>query len=451
MSYNITSLNPAVSDWVAFTPTGSWVTNVTYTGFWRRNGDRLECQIKVLCSGAPDNTGLILNLPSGMAIDTSKIFNSAKPITVGTALISDNGIADYEGYILWASGIAAPTTTVMVLVSTASGTYTDASAAVLSTTVPMTWAVNDCISCEFSMPIVGWSSNIQTIQASTEYASNSSVADAADTTSFAYGPSGSVGLFGTTALSDDRKKRCRFLSAIQPTDVITLSIWDGLGWTPHYMNGINGSFMYTIQGTSVYGIYIDVVNTTDVDVGFCRYARATGLTFGAAGEDWSTYSNTTRWRLEKRSGLAAGEVPPTVYASYNTAASLSLANSAIMQWDTKVEDTHNAVTTGAAWKFTAPIAGVYSISAIIGYATAESWAAASQANMTLYVGGSSTKIISITRNTAAITGEVITCSGTTTIRLTAGQYIDIRAYQTGTRTTYADAKYNHITITRIGG
>ncbi len=48
----------AVSDWVSFTPTGSWTTNTTYTGLWRRIGDSMEIQAKALCSGAPTSAGL---------------------------------------------------------------------------------------------------------------------------------------------------------------------------------------------------------------------------------------------------------------------------------------------------------------------------------------------------------------------------------------------------------
>ena len=447
MSYNIATLNPAVSDWVAFTPTGSWTTNVTYTGFWRRNGDKLECKIKVFCSGAPDNTGLILNLPSGMIIDTSKIFNSAKPITLGTALLSDNAVADYEGYVLWYSSLATPASTVTIRAGTSSGTYTDASAAELSATVPMTWAVNDCISCEFSMPIVGWSSNIQTVQASTEYASNSGLADAPDTTSFAYGPAGSQ--LQNASLSDSVVRRVRFLTAIQPTDVIMLTVNEGSTngslWRPVFSEIVLSGYQYLAEynntaKTGIGSIRAVSGSTTDVDIIVGRYV--TGTT------NWG--ANGFKWRLEKRSGLAAGEVPPTVYAYYCSATTSSVANSVILQWNTKVEDTHNAVTTGAAWKFTAPVAGLYDVVCQLETADAA------------LVPGDVVQFNIFQNTTAATTFGSCECAdgtapliaaGSAKIRLAAGDYIQVKAStaKTGLTMYNNDARWNWVQITRIGG
>jgi len=48
---------------------------------------------------------------------------------------------------------------------------------------------------------------------------------------------------------------------------------------------------------------------------------------------------------------------PTVYAYYNGGGSGTPNN-----YPTKIEDNYGAVTTGSAWKFTAPLSGVYSIS-----------------------------------------------------------------------------------------
>ena len=62
-----------VTDWVSYTPTGSWTTNTTYTGKWRRVGDSIQVQAKITLSGAPNAaTQLQIGIPSGLTIDTTK-------------------------------------------------------------------------------------------------------------------------------------------------------------------------------------------------------------------------------------------------------------------------------------------------------------------------------------------------------------------------------------------
>lgn len=51
-----------------------------------------------------------------------------------------------------------------------------------------------------------------------------------------------------------------------------------------------------------------------------------------------------------------------VVAIYDTAAGQAVTHAARINFATKVRDTHNAVTTGASWVFTAPIAGTYNVS-----------------------------------------------------------------------------------------
>lgn len=46
---------------------------------------------------------------------------------------------------------------------------------------------------------------------------------------------------------------------------------------------------------------------------------------------------------------------------YGPSQNFTAATYKVVQADTKIEDTHSAVTTGATWKFTCPIAGVYEV------------------------------------------------------------------------------------------
>lgn len=57
----------------AWTPTGTWVSNVTYIGFWWRNGNRICMEVRVICTGAPTSTALHILMPTDVTIDDNQI------------------------------------------------------------------------------------------------------------------------------------------------------------------------------------------------------------------------------------------------------------------------------------------------------------------------------------------------------------------------------------------
>lgn len=52
----------------------------------------------------------------------------------------------------------------------------------------------------------------------------------------------------------------------------------------------------------------------------------------------------------------------SVYARYYLTTAQNMVSGTVVNYDTKDTDTHNAVTTGAGWTFTAPEDGLYTIS-----------------------------------------------------------------------------------------
>lgn len=134
-----TNTGDEVGDWTAYTPTGSWTANVTYTGLYRIIGDTMELQAKVLCSAAPTNAALLITIPSTYTLTTSKLLvSTASTNQVGLAYLHDNGTNFFYGpcYIL-----TSDPTNIVVRVWNAGSTYLVADS--LSSTVPMTWAIND--------------------------------------------------------------------------------------------------------------------------------------------------------------------------------------------------------------------------------------------------------------------------------------------------------------------
>lgn len=135
----------------AFTPTGAWSSNTTYTGFWKRVGDCAELDGKVaVAGGAPTSATLTVNIPSGLTIDTAKVPGTTSGTNVcGSIDVLDAGVSVYSGSVVYSS-----TTAVLfrhIVASTANATYADVTQA-----SPMTFGDGDHVIFKCRVPIVGW-------------------------------------------------------------------------------------------------------------------------------------------------------------------------------------------------------------------------------------------------------------------------------------------------------
>lgn len=144
-----------LTEWKAFTPTGSWSTNTTYTGFKRRVGDELECQVYVALAGAPTSAPLSINIPDSLVIDTAKLGNTAQysQRIPGHALLRDNGINNFRGVFEYNG-----TTSVELWYEGAGGIEANVSQA-----APFTFASGDSISMYFRVPISTWSAKTEQV------------------------------------------------------------------------------------------------------------------------------------------------------------------------------------------------------------------------------------------------------------------------------------------------
>jgi hypothetical protein len=148
----------AVTDAISFTPTGTWSTNTTYTGTYYRVGAYATFDVKVAVAGAPTAATFKLNLPSGFAVDETKLAIVGGSATqVGEAWVRDFGTTSFEGKVRYTAG---DNTLVDVVVDAVSGTNIIGTSSVTQL-VPMTWAASDSMTLRFSIPIVGWGSNVQ--------------------------------------------------------------------------------------------------------------------------------------------------------------------------------------------------------------------------------------------------------------------------------------------------
>lgn len=138
----------ATTSWAAYTPTGSWSTNTTYTGFWRREADSFHGKVKVSTAGAPTSAALTTTLPFSLTYDASKFFDTSASKS-GTVTVEDGGAAKIIG--VWAP---EGTNIIGAYVGRGDATYVETSA--VTQAVPITFGATDNVYIDFIVPITGW-------------------------------------------------------------------------------------------------------------------------------------------------------------------------------------------------------------------------------------------------------------------------------------------------------
>lgn len=278
-----------VEEWKSYTPTtqglGSISANSTQ---YRRVGDSMEIRI-VFASGITTNVEPRIGLPSGYTISAP------------------------DRQMVGSLGLDATSGGVFSLLATSGQTYLrlgqldNSSNTGYAPLAGNATLVNSVTYAGYATVVISeWSGSgtVNLAQNDVEYASNSSTSDADDTTSFAYGPSGSA--IPTTQTSAHRK-RVRFQTPYTDSDIITLEVQaqSGAPWVVFQGDENNGVQSYMIQNSVTYGLATRYVSgaPTDFDLYIGQYAQANGATYGASGRDWSTPNgNGMKWRLKKAKG-----------------------------------------------------------------------------------------------------------------------------------------------------
>jgi hypothetical protein len=139
---------------VAFTPTGNFTTNTTYTGLWRRRGDCMEVQVRLAFAGVPNTTTLVVNMPTGYTIDTAKLLSLTGAInSIGFGNVLDSGTTELPLVVRYSS------TTAVAGFSYRNGGGAGAVYDIqnsVTQAVPIVVANGDAIDLYFKVPIVGW-------------------------------------------------------------------------------------------------------------------------------------------------------------------------------------------------------------------------------------------------------------------------------------------------------
>ena len=150
----------AGTDWKPYTPTGSWTTNVNYTGQWRRIGDSIEGLVTLEIVGgiaAGDLTfsaAQLFNGIGGLSIDINKLTSygsSNDTISIGVGQYEDSGALNRGGCTVWYQRSFGG-------IKIAGPSFSDFNG---GANTPIAFAAGDSISFTFKLPIVGWSSNVE--------------------------------------------------------------------------------------------------------------------------------------------------------------------------------------------------------------------------------------------------------------------------------------------------
>lgn len=289
--------------WESWTPTYAGLgTPTSVQLFRRRNGENYEV-IGSLVTGTTTATTSAIILPNGSTINSADLGTANVNLGQADRATTGNNLstAGLNPIIFWDG--STTDRVFFSIASTASGfTKVNGSTA---------FGTGELLSIRFSYPageLAGQTINMGA-GAQVEYAFNTSGVTAAggsDTTSFGYGPAGAaIGNIASTTANSTTFMYCRFQNPIQATDTLTLECDEGTSgarWVPmDTLGSIQGRMN---QGTSIYGVSLGIVNSTDVVVSFGNKGRTSNnATYAGDGATWAGAS-TYRWRVKKASPSA---------------------------------------------------------------------------------------------------------------------------------------------------
>lgn len=174
-----------------------------------------------------------------------------------------------------------------------------------------------------------------------------------------------------------------------------------------------GNLYYTKNGTGVN--YLVTIPTSSLLSFSDEIDLMVGDTIDLRYDNTSIFGVNSKFCISRISGPDTITPNETIVVRYVTTSTNAISPSTPVNFDLKVYDTHNAVTTGAGWKFTAPISGYYQINI-----TVLETAAANQ-TIEIFKNGTVDYVLMNTISNAYFV------SGSALIKMKVNDYIDIRA------------------------
>lgn len=425
-----------VTDVAAKTMTLTNAGNATVSARMSKVGDVAWFEGTITIGSSLPTGTIILNMPSGMTIDSSK----SGGLAVGIASASNSG-----GTGSFTGSVRVDTASTLIF-------YGDSNASVWNATVPRTFATNDRIDFRFAVAITGWSSSTQ-------------MSDGFDARIIVGGlqSSGSTSVGSTTT-------KISLTTALDSSGGITdqtnsMFLINSAGYyvltasTSHSQVGtLNSRLILSVykNGSEVWSSHSTNGNVASNTVVF----TTTTPPISAKGGDYfemyfkndsgSNASVTGKFYAQKLQGPQTISATETIVASYGVGSGQTLTAAAIIKGDTKVVDTHGAYNT-ATGVYTVPAAGLYRISHTFFSITATSaWNVQIRKNTSTLLTSTDT-IPQYNGGTSIVNNRSMNAPLTPYIGyFNAGDTIDF--YNSGAIATgnlYANAASNYFTIERI--
>lgn len=295
---------------------GDWSTEtVTYTGIGtvsnasavkRRVGNMLEYR-GIVTAGTPTAALFSISMPSGLTIASSSLPTSnttSNPGPVVGSMGDTSGTQSTATHLVTATG----TSTSFIY----SGHRISANNAIITPQNGNSLvSAGDVLSWSLQVPVAEWtgSGTVNLGQNDVEYVFSTDTSNTTASSSFGYGPQGS--LFPQSAVaSASIDKIVQFTTPIGISDQVVLEVSSDSGatWSPLTATTDDLDVQpYQRQTTGInYGVYVTPTSATQARVRFGKYKRESGGAFGSAGSDWGTQT-TRRWRVKKiKAGAAVG-------------------------------------------------------------------------------------------------------------------------------------------------
>ena len=411
-----------VTEWgsVPWTPTGTWTSGGAYAGSWRRVGDTLHGWARFNATGAVTAATLSINMPPGLVIDTAKRTLVAGLTVIGQSMLRDNN----TGVLHSGRCVFVDSTTIRPVVFSDSATFENT--ANITNNNIITIANLDTVEIEFSIPIVGWSTNVQ-------------MSDDADTRVLAarYESSNSQAVTGGAAINFTTKDYDTH--GAYSAGVLTCPFSGIYDVTTHFETTANmggGIDVQLFKNGSLHSVLGNDLESAGVNNQFwgtgqvecnagdtldVRMVGNSGTLTAIAADNWVSFS-----RRSGPSAIAASEVV-IMRASGNPA---SAAAGAPVIWPTRDFDSHGTynIATGL---YECPSAGKYRVS---GYVTS--------GNATITLNIAVDEVTDIAGGITDGNGEGV-FNGV--VECLAGQTISLEPSGT------LDVASGHMSIERIGG
>jgi hypothetical protein len=430
-------LGPALGDWgnVNYTLTQSLSTNSGTTYKMRRVGDSLEVQGVTIFSGTNTQAGVATLTLSTVSIDSTKLSSGSRPLVGNwTYRVAASGAVFNGGIEYTGSATALELTTIQG-----------------STNTPATIASSDSISFTFTVPIVGWSSNLvmsndtdtRVVAASASAPTSGSITSAAwaDITGYTAG-NDTHGAFSTST-GVYTVPVTGWYSVQAGVEMIGTGVAGATEGIRIVANGgaiaANAPRIPTVNTAAAYNAAITTYLNAGATIKAQRYTDRTTATYTTASVA-PTFSVS---RVSGPSVVAATESVNALYTGNPPTGTLTTAFNTTT-FGTKVKDSHNAYSGGT---YTVPVSGTYDISA----STSQSatYAINKQGITGIAINGTTLyKGVQTAGGANIILFPLVSIKG---IPLVAGDLVTIKSYNDATTPTFAaDATTNYFSIARIG-